>query len=389
MVPSLTVTCIEDRAQLRALESEWEGLLARTDVASPFLIPGWQFAWLETYGKQRRIFVLIARDGGELVGLWPLGIRRRGLFRVLEPLGAGRSDWLDVPVLPSHRNVVLSAFLGYLASHRGKWDLLDLRDILADSPTVGALAPLCDEQRIRLRQQPRTISPYLSLAGTWEQFLQSKRPKFRSNLKYYRRLPEREGHTLEIRRVPWIDADDPVAVLGAIERRSWKAREGNLKVSTPLGAEFYRRFCRYLATKGLLEIWRADFDGAPMAFVLNIVHGGKVYHYNTCYDEQVANFSPGLLLHSEAISDAFERRLSEYDFLSGDEPYKERWCSDRRSIVHLALSHRGVGSSAAHAALIEARWRLRRSERLVRNRQKLLAVARRIGRRAKPGDSSS
>jgi CelD/BcsL family acetyltransferase involved in cellulose biosynthesis len=379
MRSGVEVTRLGDRAQLAALEPEWDALLTRTDVASPFLTPGWQAAWLDSYGTGHRLYVLVARREDALVGLWPLARRRRGPFRVLEPIGAGRSDWLDAPVIPEQRQEVLAAFLAYLAAHRSDWDLLELRDVLADSPTIPVLTAVASS--LRVRREPRTVAPYLSLDGSWEQFLGAKRPKFRSNLKYYRRLAERDGRKLDIRRVPWSADDTDVEMLATIERNSWKARDGNLKVSSPTGKEFYRRFCRYLSQRGSLELWRADIDAVPIAFVLNVVFGGKVYHYNTCYDEKSAALSPGLLLHSEAIANAFERRLTEYDFLSGDEPYKERWCSDRRAIDHLVFFHSGPVSRAAYAALVQVRWAVRRSPALTRARQNVLAAARKLARR--------
>src|SRR3954471_561535 len=103
MALDLTVARLTQRAQLVELEADWEHLLGRTDVASPFLTPGWQLAWLDTYGNKHRPFVLTARRGTELVGLWPLATRRRGPFRVLEPIGAGRSDWLDVLAIGPER----------------------------------------------------------------------------------------------------------------------------------------------------------------------------------------------------------------------------------------------------------------------------------------------
>lgn len=379
MSSELEITLIEHRGQLAALESEWDALLDCTDVASPFLTPGWQFAWLESYGSHHRPFVLVARQEGTLVGLWPLALRRRGPFRVLEPIGAGRSDWLDVPVRPERRQAVITAFLDYLAARRRAWDLIELRDVLAESPTIQALSS-ATRSAIRVHRDRRTVAPYLALKGTWEEFLASKRSKFKSNLKYYRRLAERDGHKLEIRRVPWTDAGDQVETLAAIELKSWKARDGNLKVSTAMGKQFYRGFCAYLARRGSLELWRADVDDVPIAFVLNIIFGNKVYHYNTSYDEASAALSPGLLLHSEAIADAYSRGLAEYDFLSGDEPYKERWCSDRRNIDHLVFSHTGAMSRAARAMLVQARWALRRSAAVTRVRQKLLAASRKMSR---------
>ncbi len=384
---ALTVTRLETRPQLAALEAEWEALLEVTDVASPFLTPGWQSAWLDTYGSRHRLFVLVARRGDRTVGLWPLGITRRGPFRVLEPLGAGRSDWLDIPAVPDEREEVVAAFGAYLSTHRCAWDLIELRDMLEESPTLQLLLALGQTGPLRVRRQFRTVAPYLALAGTWEQFLGSKRGKFRSNLKYYRRLPERDGHRLSIQRIEWGDGVRHVEDLAAIERRSWKAKDGNLKVSTESGQKFYRGFCSYFSARGWLEVWRADIDDAPVAFILNVIYRGKCYHYNTSYEEKSAYISPGVLLHADAISDAFGRGLTEYDFLSGDEPYKERWCSARRSIDHLVFSHAHPVSVAARAVLVDLRWAVRRSKLLSAGRQRVLSMMRKAFRRGQTDKS--
>jgi CelD/BcsL family acetyltransferase involved in cellulose biosynthesis len=378
----LTVACLESRADLDRLESEWDTLLAASDVASPFLTPGWHRAWLDSYGRGRRLWVLAARRGPSLVGLWPLTIIRRGIFNVLLPVGAGRSDWLDVITSASHRREVLRCFLQYLIEHRRAWDLLECRDVLDTSPSIEAFESLCGMLGLHAHREVRTVAPQLHLAANWDSFLATKRPKFRSNLKYERRVAERECPKFAITLHRWQSVDDVVDRLAEVELHSWKARFGNLKISTSAGREFYRCFCRYFADRGELDLWRADYEGGLIAFLVNIRHGGKIYHYNTCFDERHGRLSPGMLLHSEAIQDAFRRRLSEYDFLSGDEPYKDRWCTSKRAIHHLAFHNGRLRSRAAFLGLVWARWAFRKSKTLRAGREKVLTLTRRLERRA-------
>jgi CelD/BcsL family acetyltransferase involved in cellulose biosynthesis len=312
--------------------------------------------------------------------VWPLTIRRRGAFRILEPLGAGRSDWLDVPVDPSWRTAALSAFLDYLLAHRREWDLIEHRDVLADSPLIPVLVRLCAASGLNCRKEARSVSPYLNISGTWEEFLKGKRKKFRSNLKYYRRVAERNGKRLTTRRVEQLDSDQVVTALKTIELKSWKAREGNLKVNTPAGERFYRGFCRYFIDLGFLELWRADIDGSEVSLLLNIVHREKCYHYNSWYDEKYAHISPGLILQAEAIADAFDRKLTEYDFLSGNESYKGRWSSDERTIEHVVLFSNRPLSILAYLILVASRRQFRRSTTLRSARAKLLLATRRLFR---------
>jgi len=383
MESALDVRLIRDRASFDALENDWLALAAGSDVASPFLTPGWQCAWLDTYGRGHQLFVLAIYRGAQLVGLWPLARIRRGAWRVLEPVGAGRSDWLDILTAAADRHAVFAACVAHLLAARGEWDVIELRDVLANSPSLAAWDAVAAATPLRVRREVRTAAPQLTLSGSWEQFLATKRAKFRTNIKYYRRVAEKSFPSFTLARHEWNEADPRVVDrLAEVELRSWKAREGNLKISTDTGREFYHRFMSYFAKRGELDLWRADGADKLLAFLVNIRFGGKVYHYNTCFDEAAAAISPGMLMHSEAIQDAFARGLAEYDFLSGDEPYKERWCSGRRDILHLALFRGGLRSRLAFFQLVDARWRLRRSTWLRETRLKLLALVRRLTRGA-------
>jgi CelD/BcsL family acetyltransferase involved in cellulose biosynthesis len=374
----IVVRVFRSRAELERLVPEWEALLMKSDVGSPFLSPGWQFAWLETYGAGRDLFALEARVAGNLVGLWPLARRRCAPgFRVLEPVGAGRSDWLDVLVLPEHREAVLAAFLKELQRWRREWDLLELRDVLEDSPAIGALERLGTAAGLSVRRSIRTVAPYLAARGSWELYLSSKSANFRSSLK--RRIKKAAGPVT----IALLQAPDPrrlVRDFAEVERRSWKEQEGTRKLTTEVGREFYRRFCEYFSAKDWLRIWTASADGSMIAYLVNFEFAGKTYYYNGAYDERVSDLSPGTVLHAAAIEDTFRRQLAEYDFLSGDEGYKDRWATDRRHIHHIVVSSSRPVSVAARALLVDLRWAARRSKRLRAARARVLTLTRRISR---------
>jgi CelD/BcsL family acetyltransferase involved in cellulose biosynthesis len=384
MASDVTVTRIEQRAQLSELQAEWNQLLDRTEVASPFLTPGWQLAWLDTYGARHKPFVLAARRAGELIGLWTMAIRRRGPFRVLEPLGAGRSDWLDVPAVTNEREAVLSAFLNYLIEYRKAWDLIELRDILADSPTIAILESLAAKGGLGLRRQLRSVAPYLVIRGSWEDYLASRSGNFRSSLRRRLKSAADPKSELAISVTTSPDSGAIVEVLADVERKSWKAQEGNLKLTTLVGREFYERYFVAFAAQGLLRIWTAAVQGAVVAYLVLFVHKGKCYYYNGAYDEGSANLSPGTVLHAMAIQDAFRMELAEYDFLSGEESFKDRWSTGRREIHHFAIFSGRYVSVAAVSVLVSLRWAFRRSKALREGRAWLLSIARRFSRAREP-----
>src|SRR4051812_45048293 len=91
---------------LDALLPEWGRLYARHPEATPFMSPGWAAAWWPHYAGDAKPLLLCVRDGGELVGLAPLVIRRKGPLRVMEPVGMEPGDYWEVVSAPEKRDAV-------------------------------------------------------------------------------------------------------------------------------------------------------------------------------------------------------------------------------------------------------------------------------------------
>src|SRR5204862_8340708 len=79
------------------------------------------------------------------------------------------------------------------------------------------------------------------------------------------------------------------------------------------------------------------------------------------YDERYRRYSPGGMLDFLSIRRAWEAGVREYDFLSGDEPYKAERTNARRSVRYLALYPPGLRGRAAFGLLVVPRWRLKRA----------------------------
>src|SRR5262249_13825303 len=182
--------------------------------------------------------------------------------------------------------------------------------------------------------------------------------------------------TIRVEESP--DPDAIVDALAKVEAKSWKAQDGNRKLTTAIGRAFYRRVIDAFGRRDLLRIWTATLDGSGIAYLVRFICKGKCYYYNGAYVEDASKLSPGTVLHAAAVQDAFRAGLSEYDFLSGDEPFKERWCTARRDIDHVAVRNDRLMSFAAMSCLVSARWLFRRSKLLRERRAQVLTLIRRL-----------
>src|SRR5690349_1080294 len=77
-----------------ALESSWRTLAERSSAATVFQSWEWVSAWWRAFGHGHSLRVVVVRQGDRLLAAAPMMVRRLAGIRLLEFLGAGRSDYL-------------------------------------------------------------------------------------------------------------------------------------------------------------------------------------------------------------------------------------------------------------------------------------------------------
>jgi hypothetical protein len=95
--------------------------------------------------------------------------------------------------------------------------------------------------------------------------------------------------------------------------------------------EFVPGLMRMCAEMGALRLGIICVDGEPAAAQLWIVHQGKALIYKLAYDERFADLSVGTILSAKLFERALDvDKVTEVDYLSGDDAYKKDWMSQRR-----------------------------------------------------------
>src|SRR5262245_13684250 len=122
---SLEWFVVQDEDGLRSLEDGWRRLAALSPDPSLFATYEWNAVWWSCFGRGRRLHVVGARRGGELVALAPLCTKRGlGGVRVREFLGSEEADQARLLLAPGEE--ALGPELASVAVQDRGWDLLDL-----------------------------------------------------------------------------------------------------------------------------------------------------------------------------------------------------------------------------------------------------------------------
>jgi CelD/BcsL family acetyltransferase involved in cellulose biosynthesis len=345
-------TVVRTADGLRELTPGWERLYQESATRNPFLNAEWTQGYLETLGRQTDLFIVAVHAEGRLVGLAPLCIERRAGFRVLRFITEDRSDYLGFLCTRDHETAG-QELIDTILDQGDEWDLALLKRL---APEYSGLAGVQFPSTVRTRGTVGTTARYTAADVDWEQ-LHEIGPSWLKRTR--KRLPRflRDGWLLE--RFTGTEAAARLDLVAQVEARSWKARENVMRLQPGAGQELLRRALETLGTRGEMQLWMASLDGRAAAYRIDFVLPDKVWIYQLGYDQEFHRASVGSFLGYVALEQAWRSGAREYDYLSGDEPYKAERTMASREIRDLAFYRRTVQGRAAFALLLAPRWYLR------------------------------
>lgn len=163
---------------------------------------------------------------------------------------------------------------------------------------------------------------YLLGASSWQNYLQGRDGQLRNTIKRTTKKFAAVGGKLELLTGD-ADLERGLAAYEKVYAQSWKKPEPY--------TTFMPGLIRTSADLGRLRLGVAWLDGAPIAAQVWIVANGKANIYKLAYDENYKAHGAGTVLTAMLMEHVIEiDGVAEVDYLTGDDPYKKSWMSDRR-----------------------------------------------------------
>ena len=327
---------VNDLEQLQHYRMAWRALFAKTPRASFFHT----FDWLELFWKhfadQNRFRVMIIRSAGTVIGIVPICIQSEryqvGRLRVATYPLANWGTWYS-PIGPNQAASMFMA-MRHLADTRRDWDLLDLRWSDAEPTDRAGIARAMRAVGFKPRRLPFQQTSVLHLAGTWEEYLQTRNSKWRSEVRRRLRLAQRTGVDVQFQRFrPTASADgggeprwDLFDACLKIAGESWQAKTPHGNTLSDEQVRSFLRDCHASAARrGMLDVALLTVSGQPAAFGYNYCHAGSVFGLRTGYSPQFAELGVGGTLMAEMLKDSFARGDRTFDLGIGDYRFKREY----------------------------------------------------------------
>lgn len=312
-----------------ALEGEWDRLSARTPVDHPFATFGWMRCWWNAFGAGHELHIVVVRDGRELVAIAPLMLTRGRLFglriRRMESMANAQTPRFDLLVARG-AEAAYAVIWDALRRDVVQWDLLQLAQLPAGTPTLDELARLADCRHLPTGRWYGDASPYLVFdngdADTYQHVVSRKH---RANMdRLLRRLSDVGPVELEV-------VGSPGQLKAAIEDgfrlegSGWKNRAGTAIVSHGEVEQFYRALVSHHAANGELRLLFLKSGDQRIAFAHAVVRRGALYLLKCGYDPAFSHCAPVHLLCHLLFRNANVRSFGTVEFLGANDEWKRRW----------------------------------------------------------------
>ena len=355
----------------------WNEIAAKAP-SSPYQSMAFARAWVETVGAARGIspLIAIARDAsGDVVALLPLGLRRRGLWRIAAFLG------------DRHANFQMGLFAGN--AHWSRGDVQALLDEVARQAGADAFTFISQPEswksaRNPLAELPMQPSPSFAFASalpdafeTWmdRHFSKSSKKKLRKKAAKLQTLGDvahrRAADLAEARAI--LDA-----FLAQKHARMRALGEFNEFDEAATIALFERMTGLTGADSPILELHALRVGERIIATFGGLSDGERLSGLFVSFDTapETAASSPGEQLITEVIRDAIARGLTRFDLGVGEARYKSECCEAIEPLFDSAFAPTVWGRIGATLFLAA-----RRLKRAIKQSPRLYALALRVRRR--------
>lgn len=315
-----SVEILSGRDAFLALKPEWDALFARAGLPQQlFQRHAFLRHWCDHYlSADDRLCLVVGREAGRLVMLWPLERRRRLGLELVRLMGAPVAQFGDILVEPGPRR---EHWLerGWEALRRHGVDLVELRLVRADAalahcsrlalatPVVSQEAPFAD---LALRVAPD--GPSLAYPAR-------DRSNYRRRL---RRLSER-GEIAFTHQEPGPEAGALAGQAVTMKRESL-AQHGVVApaVSNPRFGSFFAALAADHGEETGLRLSVVTCDDRPVGIDLSFDCKGRSFGHVIASDPAFEREGLGRVLIHHAFASARARGNAIFDLLAPADPYK-------------------------------------------------------------------
>jgi hypothetical protein len=300
-------------------------------------------AYLQFFGREQKLRLLVVSDSSGPFALLPLVVRREQyrtgtLRRLTYPL----DDWSSFyGPIGTQIDDAIAAAIEHIGGTPRDWDVIDLRAAAAigqgegdaHANTAATTEGAFEKSRMIFRKHVQKRTAVIETLGDWDDYLQTRDRSFQTDLRQAFRSVSQLGRVefLRVRPAGQADGDDDPHwalyddCVSPVMESSQEMPVDGVTQSNSLVREFLRKCHRLAARMGMLDMNVLRVDGQTVAYAYNFHHRGHVHILRSGFHPQFGKAGVGTVLWERVFEDGLDRGDRLYDLGPDSLPIKRPW----------------------------------------------------------------
>lgn len=321
------------------MKREWNFLLKESNSNSFFLRWEWLYNWWIIYGnKPNQLWIIIVKEGNTLIGIAPTYLKRTLGFNRIYFLGSNEvcSDYLDLIVRRGYEESAISSILSFFQQNQKLWNMACLADIPLTSKTTGLIHEIGENKQLNISEEPRYCY-YISLHQNWDSIYEDFNSIIRNIIKKKIKRLEVIGEIKFIEANSYDDIKKLFPIFLTLNTKRLRMMNVTSPFLEPSFLAFHEAVINEFEDPEITRLFLLYIKDKPIAGLYIFNDNNTWFYYQSGFDTDWKQYSPGTLLMYHAIKCAFDRKAHEFDFLRGNEKYKSYWTKEKRINIKIKI----------------------------------------------------
>jgi CelD/BcsL family acetyltransferase involved in cellulose biosynthesis/thioredoxin-like negative regulator of GroEL len=343
----MRVDIIDNSKELAALRADWDAVYEADPEAQFFLSWTWMSRWLPAIGTPW--FVLAARpdDRSPYAAFFPLWLETKeqasgGFHNNILMGGNYVADYTGYLCMPGQEEQAVSALAGRIKQLN--WTRFRLEDLCLSDRRIAVLLEAFSKREFDAVKLNRVehgidhgICPAAHLPADWDEYLETRlsantRQKIRRLL---RRIETSGEFRITHAEKDTVERDLDILLRFWAER--WGPQKGERLKDILQNTRLMLRHSFDVGALFLPVLWQGERPVCALATLIDERKRSFLF-YMAGRDESFDGLPTGLALHAHSIRHAICYGFTTYDFLRGNEPYKQSFGVEERLIHSYVLT---------------------------------------------------
>lgn len=349
------ITVVKDMATLSRMRSEWDAVYVADPEAQYFLSWAWLSPWLAA--MKTPWMILVARtddENGRPVAFLPLRFRRNTETQQKhrkEVLMAGNcsADYSGILCDPHFQDQAVPELGRYLKKQN--WDLCEFQYVSMSRKRRQMFLSRFSRRDFELSEVTRELNrdginnhvcPRVALPDDFDTYLETKVGRnTRQKIRRFLRKIDDEGSGFRIEIADNESVNRALDILQELWLAKWGAHKGPNRDGIISNMRGLLAAAHKQGTLFLPVLWQGDEPLGALGTYVDQIKRAMLFNVAGCRTD-INNPAPGLVLHAFSIRHAIEQRITTYDFLRGDEPYKYTFGAEDHQLSSITIRHRNA-----------------------------------------------